>query len=106
MALRLRFLTSTSSSVPFLCRPFLTYPIAIFLFSVGEGMPDVIVPICSSPEKILAPSKRRKRVLASIQCMKQYGNASYVWQVLRRSQTLLYVSVDRSSDDLGLPLPL
>lgn len=43
-ALLTRFLTSTASSVPFLCNPLCTYPIAMFFPSVGDGMPEVIVP--------------------------------------------------------------
>ena len=52
------FLTSISTSVPFLCHPFPTYPIAIFFSKVGDGIPDVTAPMRSPDEglKILAPS--------------------------------------------------
>jgi hypothetical protein len=52
------FLTSISTSVPFLCHPFSIYPIAMFFSNVGDGIPDVTVPIRSLDEglKILAPS--------------------------------------------------
>jgi len=52
------FLTSISTSVPFLCHPFSTYPIAIFFSKVGDGIPDVMAPMRSPDEglKILAPS--------------------------------------------------
>ena len=52
------FLTSISTSVPFLCHPFSTYPMAIFFSKVGDGIPDVTVPMKSLDEglKILAPS--------------------------------------------------
>jgi hypothetical protein len=52
------FLTSISTSVPFLCHPFSTYPIAMFFSKVGDGIPDVTVPRRSLDEglKILAPS--------------------------------------------------
>lgn len=39
------FLTSTLTSVPFLWDPLATYPMAMFLPSVGEGIPEVITPI-------------------------------------------------------------
>jgi len=52
------FLTSISTSVPFLCHPFSTYPIAIFFSNVGDGIPDVTVPRRSLDEGLntLAPS--------------------------------------------------
>ena len=52
------FLTSISTSVPFLCHPFSTYPIAMFCSKVGDGIPDVTAPITSLDEglRILAPS--------------------------------------------------
>ena len=52
------FLTSISTSVPFLCHPFSTYPIAMFFSKVGDGIPDVMFPMRSLDEglKILAPS--------------------------------------------------
>lgn len=39
------FLTSTLTSVPFLWDPLAMYPMAMFLPSVGEGIPEVITPI-------------------------------------------------------------
>ena len=52
------FLTSISTSIPFLCHPFSTYPIAMFFSKVGDGIPDVTVPMRSLDEglKILALS--------------------------------------------------
>ena len=52
------FLTSISTSVPFLCHPFSTYPIAMFFSKVGDGIPEVTVPTESLEEglNILAPS--------------------------------------------------
>ena len=44
------FRTSTATAVPFLCDPFLTYPIAMFFPSEGEGIPDVTVPVCEGAE--------------------------------------------------------
>ena len=43
-ALRNLFRTSTSTSVPFLCHPDVTYAMAMFFPSVGDGMPDVTAP--------------------------------------------------------------
>lgn len=39
------FLTSTLTSVPFLWDRLAMYPMAMFLPSVGEGIPEVITPI-------------------------------------------------------------
>ena len=52
------FLTSISTSVPFLCHPFSTYPMAMFFSKVGDGIPDVTLPTKSLDEglKIFAPS--------------------------------------------------
>lgn len=44
VALRILLRTSTSTSVPFLCQPFSTYPIAMLVPTDGEGMPDVTAP--------------------------------------------------------------
>jgi len=43
-ALRNLFRTSTLISVPFLCHPDVTYAMAMFFPSVGDGIPDVTVP--------------------------------------------------------------
>lgn len=39
------FLTSTLTAVPFLWDPLAMYPMAMFVPSVGEGIPEVITPI-------------------------------------------------------------
>lgn len=38
------FRTSTSTWVPFLCHPDVTYAIAMFFPNVGDGIPDVTAP--------------------------------------------------------------
>jgi hypothetical protein len=43
-ALLIRPLTCTCTSVPFLCHPEFTYPIAMFCPSDGDGIPDVTAP--------------------------------------------------------------
>lgn len=39
------FLTSTLTAVPFLWDPLAMYPMAMFVPSVGEGIPEVITPM-------------------------------------------------------------
>ena len=65
-AFRNLFRTSTWTSVPFLCHPVWTYPIAMFFPNVGEGIPEVTTPIWEVPAvlKIFAPSERGLRMLS------------------------------------------
>jgi hypothetical protein len=58
VALRILLRTSTSTSVPFLCQPFSTYPIAMLVPTDGEGIPDVTAPRESSFEAVSAMERQ------------------------------------------------